>query len=380
VTRTESLVLAGGLLCWALAPTTARAQLELRWEAPIECPTGADVRAEVARLLGGVLPAELSLRAEGEATRSDDGWTMRLHTSMGGEEGERELAGERCEELGEAAALILALMIDPIAVAENEPEEADPPPNSMGDPPSPEQAQRALRELGSPAPETADSPPTERSEVEPPPDAVEDPARPAREVEREVESIRITDRQTVERTDDASSDAAGEPLGGFFGLAGGVDLGSVPTVSGGLSLEGGFGIPLIEARVRATFVFAQRAARADDAGADVTTATVDARACVHPFDEARFLYGCLGLALGVSVAEGFGLSRDEVGVGTFGAAVGGLGVAWVVAPWFDLELDATVLVPFNPLEFAVRASPDEVFHTQEPVAGRLSVAAHLRFR
>lgn len=363
MTRTESLVLATGvLLAGLLAAAPARAQLELRWDAPVECPTGGDVRAEVTRLLGGPMPEGLSLRAEGEARRTDDGWTMRLHTSMDGEDGEREVASARCEELGEAAALILALMIDPAAVADNEPPEPIPTATAPEQPPG---AGRAVSELSEPAPD-----PTE--------DVT--PAQPAPDRERVVESVRITDRETVEDAPEARSEAPAEPLGGFVGLAGAVDLGSVPTVSGALTVEGGFGVPLIEARLRATFVFAQRAARGEDAGADVTTGTVDARACVHPFEEARFVYGCLGLALGVSVAQGFGLSRDEVGVGTFGAAVGGLGVAWPIAPWFDLELDASVLVPFNPLEFAVRASPDEVFHTQEPLAGRLSLAAHVRFR
>jgi len=357
-------VAASVLLCGALAAAPARAQLELRWDAPVECPTADDVRAEVTRLLGGSMPPDLSLRADGEATRSDDGWTMHLRTSMGGEDGEREIAGERCEELGEAAALILALMIDPAAVAETEAAEPTPPEPVTETTDEEPEAGRAVSELSEPTPpEVADEEPTT-----------------TREIERVVESVRITDRATVQESSARDEADPPEPFAAFLGLSGGADLGSVPTASGMVSLEGGFGIPLIEGRLRATFVFGQRAARGDDDGADVTTGTLDARACVHPFEEARWVYGCLGLALGVSVAEGFGLSRDEVGVGTFGAAVGGLGVAWVIAPWFDLELDATVLVPFNPLEFAVRASPDEIFHRQEPLAGRLSLAAHVRFR
>ncbi|MBX3274542.1 MAG: hypothetical protein KF729_30030, partial [Sandaracinaceae bacterium] len=170
-----------------------------------------------------------------------------------------------------------------------------------------------------------------------------------------------------------------EPLHGFVGVGGAFDLGSVPSASGALSIEGGVGVPVIEARVRASFVFGQDAARDERTGAHVTTGTLDARACVHPFEEARFVYGCLGLALGVSVAEGFGLSGSEVGVGAFGAGVAGLGLAWAPEPWFDLDVDASLFVPFNPLELAVRGSPDDVFHVQEPVAGRFGLSLHVRF-
>lgn len=344
------------------APLPAAAQLVLTWEAPPECPTGEVVRAEVARLLGGALPAELALTARGVATRADDRWTLRLHTATPEAEGERVVEGDACAPLADAAALILALMIDPVAVAEHAPAEpAEPlPPAEPAPPAAPPHA--AIEGLADPAP-------------------AEEPA-PRRSDEGAISRVVEHDRDP--RTEgrprrDPPPETPGEPLRGALGVGGALDVGSVPDVSGAISVEGAFGIPVLEARVRATFVFGREAARDRVAGARITTGMLDARACVHPFDEARFLYGCLGLALGVSVAEGFGLSRTEVGVGTFGAAVAGLGVAWAPEPWFDLDLDASLIVPFNPLEFAVRGSPDDVFHEQAPAAGRFGLSAHVRF-
>lgn len=318
-----------------LCGSVAHAQLALEWEAPLPCPRRDEVHDEVRRLLGGTIPEPLDLSARGLATRDEGQWTLSLRTTMDGVEGHRVIEGDACEELGAAAALILALMIDPQAVVvATDPEPPEPPPTPAA----------IAHALGRPLPT--------------------DPAAPAR--------VRVTPREppTEEATDG---------LGGSVGVGGLLDVGSVPDVSGGITVEGAFGIPLVEARLRATFVFPRRAARDAISGADITSTSIDARVCVHPFDDARYLHGCVGFLLAVAIAEGIGLDRTETGIGTYAGGLAGLGLAWRPEAWFDLELEATLIVHFNPLQFAVRGSPDVVFHEMAAVAGRFALGAHVHF-
>lgn len=111
----------------AVLGATGEANLELGWEAPPDCPTRADVLADLARLGPGeaaapdgseqaVAPVAADrepLRAHGRVGRDEHGgWLLELRVG----EGQRRLVAARCEELAQAAALVLAL-----ALAEAEP-------------------------------------------------------------------------------------------------------------------------------------------------------------------------------------------------------------------------------------------------------------------
>lgn len=110
------LVLVVGLL-WPLrasAQSSPRELFRLNWSAPAECPSDTEVRQELQRLLGA-------------STASPDGRvdaTARISAVKGGFELEialgqddqlrtRRLAAPHCEELAHAAALIVALAVDP---------------------------------------------------------------------------------------------------------------------------------------------------------------------------------------------------------------------------------------------------------------------------
>ena len=92
--------------------------VSLSWSAPAGCPTREDVLAEVTRLLGGKIDPEAHLGARGEIA-AVGGSEMRLTISLGGEAARRprKVDAPTCAELGEVAALILALAIDPIRAA-----------------------------------------------------------------------------------------------------------------------------------------------------------------------------------------------------------------------------------------------------------------------
>src|SRR6266540_4083829 len=101
------------------------------WTAPEECPPIDELRAEIRRLAGPVAsPAE---RPEANATvrrAGKDSWLLTLTTRSGALGGQRKLIAADCGELMRATALVLALMINPNAVAPPPP--PPPPPGPVG--------------------------------------------------------------------------------------------------------------------------------------------------------------------------------------------------------------------------------------------------------
>jgi hypothetical protein len=102
----------------ARAELPGTGQLLLEWSAPAECPSPTDVRGSVARLLGGKLDIPAGRTIEVKATVTQ-GQTWRVELAAGSDEqGHRRwLESPSCAGLAEATALIVALMIDPNAIA-----------------------------------------------------------------------------------------------------------------------------------------------------------------------------------------------------------------------------------------------------------------------
>jgi len=122
--------------------------LDLVWEAPDNCSTGGDVRREFersTRVLPGRSPPHLSARALVEAR--DGRWSLHLHTSRDGVEGDREIEADSCASLTRAAALVLALAYGEGA----EPETPAPPPT----PPTPAPPVPTLTRAEPAGPDTA---------------------------------------------------------------------------------------------------------------------------------------------------------------------------------------------------------------------------------
>jgi len=128
----------------ALPPQTDGLALELTWEAPQGCPDLARERAEISRRVGGLgreIPGE-PIAAQGTIHLDPSGgYSLLLRTRVGDIRGERALAGQDCRELAAAAALVLALLINPEAAHSLDSEPAPvvpaPIPPSPPSPPSP---------------------------------------------------------------------------------------------------------------------------------------------------------------------------------------------------------------------------------------------------
>jgi hypothetical protein len=130
----QTLVFLGTAVILAgLGVGRARAQdaetLTLTWLAPAGCPGTSEVRAEIARLLGGTIGAVPGGRLQARAVVTQgQTWAVNLETESGGNVGQRSLDAGSCRELAHATALIIALMIDPDAVATHTPPPAPEPP------------------------------------------------------------------------------------------------------------------------------------------------------------------------------------------------------------------------------------------------------------
>lgn len=131
----------GLLLALATSPTPAvPSPVELRWDAPAGCPAQAELDRQVAALLAGHPPADPRTRVAFRVERRGPQW--QLHGEIHGAQasGRRDLSAATCDELVEAAALIVAIAVDPDFVP-GEPAVPPPPPpaeSTLPDPNTPQ--------------------------------------------------------------------------------------------------------------------------------------------------------------------------------------------------------------------------------------------------
>jgi hypothetical protein len=120
----------------ALSATSASAgapDVALRWVAPSACPAEAEVRAAVERLvgqpLGGGQGAKIQVRIVAAPAREAP-WAATISVTRPGEgeARERRIEASTCAELADAAAVAVALSLEPPA--------APPPPPRPGKPPA----------------------------------------------------------------------------------------------------------------------------------------------------------------------------------------------------------------------------------------------------
>ncbi|PCC68077.1 hypothetical protein SAMN02745121_04580 [Nannocystis exedens] len=90
--------------------------LALDWTAPPGCPDEAEVYARVIRRTGQEAADRASLTARATVREAAPGrWALTLELTGATGGGRRELSAPRCDELVEAAALVVAIAVDPRA-------------------------------------------------------------------------------------------------------------------------------------------------------------------------------------------------------------------------------------------------------------------------
>jgi hypothetical protein len=342
------------LAAWlAAGPTDPQpnGSVEFRWDAPTEqCPSEAEVLAQLERLLGGPVAeqGDRRLTAIARVRQEADGrWDLLLWTVTQEATSQRSMSGADCVVLAEAAALLAAMAIDPSVLARGEASQA-----------AVEQAEQAETvEGGGPVPE---------SEVVEP---MAEPPAP--------EQIEPSTPTEPPQPEPSQSEPPPRPQRRFIVAAGanaGVSFGDLPGVGPILRLGLAMQWPHARVELDGHYGFLRRARFEDGemVGADLRHGMVVARGCgvLHARAAKLEFPICGGLEAGALVGHGVGFTVIEDGRLPWLAVDVAAGLAWVpiprlavglrVEPWvalvrgrFTAEQGATEL--WRPLPLGVRA-------------------------
>lgn len=103
------------LVALVIALAAPAAGLQLDWQAPAGCPDQAGVRGRVAAMLAAGVIEGSDLAATGRVSAASEGWRLELELVRAGGSERRSLGDSDCAALADAAALMIAVAIDPLA-------------------------------------------------------------------------------------------------------------------------------------------------------------------------------------------------------------------------------------------------------------------------
>lgn len=103
------------MLALILVLATPAPGLQLDWQAPAGCPDQAGVRGRVAAMLAAGAVEGSDLAATGRVSAAGEGWQLELELVRAGGRERRTLGDRDCAALADAAALMIAVAIDPLA-------------------------------------------------------------------------------------------------------------------------------------------------------------------------------------------------------------------------------------------------------------------------
>ncbi|MCA9650416.1 MAG: hypothetical protein KC501_10940 [Myxococcales bacterium] len=330
--------------------------VRLQWSAPPQCPDADALLEAIDRALGEVDDDErraVEVRGELQA-QAPEGYRLRL-TLDGGRSGTRELRGSSCEELSEAAALVIAMAIDPRLLermqetpGEEEPEhgvEPGPEPGEVEVPPEPER---------DPESEPGDGPP------EPEPTLATTPGEAKVEVPPERPSSR-------------------EPVLAFVArFDGGVGGGPLPGPDGVVFVGTGVAGRAWRAELTASYWPPRATSSASHPAVGVRSQlwTVGAQGCYEPRWRTVSLPVCAGLAAGAVHAVGTGEQEPLRVASRWVAVVAEPAVVWWTRPRLGLALRASGHVALARPQW--RSEPSGAIFEAGAVGGTLRAGLELR--
>jgi hypothetical protein len=306
--------------------SSSRGRVDFTWDAPVGgCPAEAHVLAELERLLGGSVAEQGGRRLSAIArTRleTDGRWNLRLTIIT--EEGtfhRKEMLGEDCEVLADAAALLAAMAIDPRVLD-----------RQAAGPGALEQAGQA-RELDDASGEldvsqepraAGDAPDVPDQEPEPEPES---------EPEAERETPHSSSRPATRRRSPSwitTRMQAGMSTGDLPGAAAALQLGPVLRLGSALQWKH----VRLEIEGHYTFLRRMRFEDESEVGADFRQGFVAVRGCgVLHQHQARLEFPiCAGLEGGATVGRGVGFVRTDEGRQLWLAADANVGLVWAFHP------------------------------------------------
>lgn len=269
------------------------------------------------------------VRVEATVEQHPDRWQVVTRFEAGPNRGERRFHAPACNTVVNAAALAIAIAVDPTVLDRLATTDLDEP--IEPDEPAPVE----------PAAEEPESEPA--FVVEPP------------QTEGDTEAIEpIGEIEARTGADMVRADPE-PPWRGFVAGAGLVDGLALPGVGFGATLSAGVIVRWFRAELTGSYRFPteQSSPNSADAGGRFDHWTVGARACASPRFGPVETPLCLGLDGGQTIGRGYGVPRTQVARLPWLAPVGGLGVAWPVVPRFALFARGEVAVPLLRSEFEI---------------------------
>jgi hypothetical protein len=311
---TSSLLLALAIAAgctWALplhAQTPSHHGVDLRWDAPAECPAVAEIYRELDRVLSRGPKGSESRRivASAKIVRTERGLREELHTSVDGRRGVRSFEAPSCESLARATVVFLALMVEPEAVTNESPSQTDAAHASQPQNPSePAQTSGSISAKSRSQPAAADNSDAEN----------------------------VDDSPTLAASAAASMDST-KPRYFALELGGGLAIGSVPSPNA--SLSSALGVQLGRYRVALDARWAPRrtvfSSSDPKRGGEFESVSLGLRGCYGSSATVGVRFaGCLGgeairLTASAVGSDVIGTTRHETWLQLFGAGLVSLGL------------------------------------------------------
>ena len=335
-------MLFASMLIGALA--VAGNPIELQWDAPPGCPTADEVAREVEGLFGEGGGKGQTVQAEAQVAREGEGYRLELVVTTRSGRDARSIHDPRCEPLAHATALVVATLMDPIAVSEH------------------------IEALSNPTPPTVEPP------AEPPPRLPEPPSIPPPSTEppppRATSSDRIDPRPPPRPAFRPSL-----RLGGFLGSA------TLPGLDGGLAVAVGFTRSKLRLELGASYAFPQSQPHPELAavGLQLQSVTGQLRGCYVPAASRWEFPLCVAGDIGAMLGRGEGSAvldpTTEVSLQL--SALAEAHVVWRATDRVAVWLGAQGVLNLARPSFTVDTL--EAFFTTPIGGGRAKLGLELRF-
>lgn len=365
-----SLIL--GLAGPAVEPSVATDPV-VGWDAPAGCPSATDVTHAVERYVGRPLGNEI---VHAQATVDGDGdgeagFRLRLVVSTKEEADVRVLRDSSCSVLADAAAIMVAMAVDPDATAKVV--AADP--HVAVTTSSVTETNEARADLV-PVPSPGEVPQTKATEASEP---VDDAETASDDTGTAVVLGRESDRDS-RRCRPGWQQASSRrlaPTCGALGVSLPLQLGPLPRLGPGLAGHAAILWPRVRLEVGGSYYFQQRARVDGTRGGDFRLSVAHLRGCgrlgVHKLEFPL----CTGVEFGALRGKGVGLSTSrEDRVLWAGLLLDG-GLTWSPLRWIALRALAGIVVPVAKYRFRISGVDD--VHVAAPVGLRVGIGAEARF-
>lgn len=304
----------------------ALAAVPLEWEAPAECPRASEVQAWVDALVD----SQAEGRAEGVVARAADGYRLALvvTTSLG--RSERALEARQCEPLARAAAVVVAVAVDPLQA-------------------------RARSEVVPLPPVRATPPATARTR--------------APGGDREGNAERPVGAETARK-------GSRRPRAAKVGVEAGVGTGLLPRPHAILHAWSGLAWRRLEGQVTVTHRFGQLAEQ-PAGGGGLVSATTAGVALGPVVRYRRWGLHVMGMIeAGAMVGDGRGLRNPRTAVSPWVGVGLRPGIVWWPVAWLGLRADATLTGSLLQPQFEISGGP--LIHRVSLLGARVGLGVEFR--